>query len=182
MLVFAPTEQIGTQASAPTNHLPEFDPGFNRLGKHKVDHLRHVDTGVQHVDRNSYSEVVIRFFELLDQRAHIGDAVVDNLADLDPVLRVEFAEESFEMLSVILALSEDDCLAYQRAGFILDAVVDQVFQNNSISVFTEDLAANVLAGDGRALGLLFAEIFLELGLLFVTQISVMDAITQKIGG
>ena len=182
LLVFAPTEQIGTQAGASTNHLPEFDPGLYRLGEHKIDHLRHVDTGVQHVDRNGYSEIVIRLFELLDQRADMGDAIVDNLANLGPILRIEFAEELLEMLSVILTLSEDDCFANQRAGFILDAVVDQVFQNYPIGIFTEDPAADVPAGDSRALGLLFAEIFLELGLLLVTQIPVMNTITQKVGG
>src|SRR5690606_15385009 len=51
-LVFARTTQVGPQAGAPANHLPELDPALDRFGEDQVDHLRHVDAGVEHVDRD----------------------------------------------------------------------------------------------------------------------------------
>lgn len=41
------------------------------------------------------------------------DGVVDDLADLGAVLRVELAEELFQVLGVVLTLGEDDGFADQ---------------------------------------------------------------------
>ncbi|MNI69337.1 hypothetical protein D3C73_1250780 [compost metagenome] len=109
--VFARAEQIGAQARATANHLPELDPGFDRFGEYQVDHFRHVDAGVEHVHRDGNAEVVIRFFELFDQGIHVRNGVVDNLANLGAVLRVKLAEEFFQMLGVVLTLGKNDSLA-----------------------------------------------------------------------
>ena len=111
--MFAWAEQIRAQARTAADHLPELDPGFDRLCEHQVDHFRHVDAGVEHVHRDGDAEVVIRLFELLDQGIHVRNGIVDDLADLGAVLRVKLAEERFQMLGVVLALGEDDGLADQ---------------------------------------------------------------------
>ena len=111
--VFTGAKQVGAQARAAANHLPELDPGFDRLGEHQVDHFRDVDAGIEHVHRDGDAEVVIRFFEFLDQGVHVRDGVVDDLADLGAVLRVELAEELFQVLGVVLTLGEDDGFADQ---------------------------------------------------------------------
>ena len=112
-LVLARAEQVRAQTSATADHLPELDPGFDRLGEDQIDHFRHVDTGVEHVHRDGDTEVVLRLLELLDQRIHMRNFVVDDLADLGAVLRVELAEQLFQMLGMVLPLGKDDCLAHQ---------------------------------------------------------------------
>ncbi|MNC34925.1 hypothetical protein D3C75_833850 [compost metagenome] len=63
--VFARAEQIGAQARATANHLPELDPRFDGLSEYQVDHFRNVDAGVEHVYRDGDAEVVIRLLEFL---------------------------------------------------------------------------------------------------------------------
>lgn len=44
--------QVGPQPSAPSDHLPELRLGTHQLEEHQVDHLGHVDSGVEHIDRD----------------------------------------------------------------------------------------------------------------------------------
>ncbi|MCY1181960.1 hypothetical protein D9M73_224950 [compost metagenome] len=112
-LVLAWAEQVGAQARATADHLPELDPGLDRLGEYQVDHFGHIDAGVEHVHRDGDAEVVVRLLEFLDQGVHVRNGVVDDLADLAAVLRVKLAEELFQVLGVLLALGKDDGLADQ---------------------------------------------------------------------
>ncbi|MNC61664.1 hypothetical protein D3C75_1116240 [compost metagenome] len=111
--MLALTKQIGAQACASTDHLPELHPGLHRLSEYQVNHFRHIDAGVEHVYRDGDAEVVLWFFEFFDQRTHVRDLVVDDLADLAAILRVELAEEFFQVLSMVLTLGKDDGLADQ---------------------------------------------------------------------
>src|SRR5690554_152897 len=86
------------------------------------------------------------------------------------------------MLGVILSLSKNNSFSDQRTGFVFDAVVNQVFKNDAVGVFTEDLAANIFTSNGGVFSLFFSEIFFQLALLFITQILVMNSIAEEVGG
>src|SRR5690606_27614499 len=120
--------------------------------------------------------------EVLDQALHMGDRVVNDLADPAAILRVELAEQLFQVLGMILTLGEDDGLAHQGAGLVPDAVVDQVFEDDAVGVFAEDLATDVLACDGGLPRLFFAKILLQLALLRFCELTVVNTVTQEVGG
>ena len=52
------------------------------------------------------------------------------------------------MFGVILTLGKNNGFANQRAGFILNTVINEIFQNHLIRAFTKNLAANVFALNG----------------------------------
>ncbi len=80
---------------------------------------------------------------------------------------------------MILALDKNNGFAHQRAGVILNAVIDQVFENDSISAFTEDLAANVFTCNAGILRFIQTQIVFQLLALLIVEIVVVDAFTQK---
>ena len=49
VLVLPGSEQVGAQARAAPDHLPELDPRVDRLEENQVGHLGHVDAGIEHV-------------------------------------------------------------------------------------------------------------------------------------
>ena len=51
LLVLSRTEQVRAQPRAAADHLPELGLRADDLEEDEVDHLRHVDAGVEHVDR-----------------------------------------------------------------------------------------------------------------------------------
>src|SRR5690625_1571318 len=112
----------------------------------------------------------------------MGNRIVDDLAHLGAILRVELAEQLFQVLSMILTLSEDNGFADKGTCLILDAIVDQIFKDDAIGIFAEDLAANIFACNGGIAGLFFAQVFFQLTLLFFCQVVVMNTITKKVGG
>lgn len=50
MLIWS--EKVGAKPGAAADHLPELCIGANDLEEHQIDHLRHVDAGIKHVDRD----------------------------------------------------------------------------------------------------------------------------------
>ena len=52
LLVLARAEQVRAQPRAAADHLPELGLRAHQLEEHEVDDLRHVDAGVEHVDRD----------------------------------------------------------------------------------------------------------------------------------
>ena len=52
VLVVPGSEQIGAQARAAPDHLPELDPRVDRLEEDQVGDLGHVDAGIEHVHRD----------------------------------------------------------------------------------------------------------------------------------
>ena len=111
----------------------------------------------------------------------MGNGVVDNLAHPGTVLRVHLAKQFLKVLCVVLALSKDDGFSNQRPSFILDAIINQVFQDDPIGVLTEYLSAYVFASDGGGPGFFFTQIFFKLLLLIRGQIAVVNAFTEEFG-
>src|SRR4051794_36668456 len=52
LLVLPWSEQIGSQAGASSDHLPELGLRSHQLEEHQIDDFRNVDAGVEHVDRD----------------------------------------------------------------------------------------------------------------------------------
>src|SRR6266436_6330168 len=93
---------------APPDHLPKFNLGFYGFGEDKIDDLRHVDTGVEHVDRNGDRQFVTRILELVYQCLGARLIVVDDLAEPAPILRIEFVKYFVKQNRVAMVAREDD--------------------------------------------------------------------------
>jgi hypothetical protein len=67
LLVVARPEQVGTQARAAPDHLPELDLRVDGLEENEVRHLRNVDAGVEHVHRDGNVRSLVLLREIVDQ-------------------------------------------------------------------------------------------------------------------
>ena len=85
----------GFKPRAAADHLPELDGRLDRLGEDEVDDFRHVDAGVEHVDRDRDGQVVVRAvaLEVVDQLLGARVVVVDDLAEVTAILRIHLVEE-----------------------------------------------------------------------------------------
>ena len=48
-LMLVGAKQVLAQPGSPPDHLPELDVRVDRLGKYKIDDVRHINSGIQHV-------------------------------------------------------------------------------------------------------------------------------------
>ena len=128
-LVVAGAEQIGTKAGAATQHLPELRLRPDHLEEHQVDHVGHVDAGVQHVDGDRNVRLAGRDRELVDQVLGVLRRVGDDPSEVAFVVRVIRVEPFDDELGVPLILGEDDCLAEPVPTCDLLAAGHQVFEN-----------------------------------------------------
>jgi hypothetical protein len=85
LLVLTWTKQVGAQAGAATEHLPELGFGPHQLEEHEVGDLGDVDAGVEHVDRDGDVRDSLRDLELLDQVIGLLDLVGDGPGELASV-------------------------------------------------------------------------------------------------
>ena len=74
-----PVQQSGAQPGAPPDHLPELGLAHHLFEKDQVQHLRHVDAGVQHIHRDDDPGQLFRLRELVDGALGIVGIVVDDL-------------------------------------------------------------------------------------------------------
>ena len=184
LLVLAGAEQIGAQAGATADHLPELDLGFDRLGEHQIDHFGHVDAGVEHIHRDGNGELLVAAagaaLEVVDQLLGAGFLRVDNLAELAGKLRIHFVEQLGQQPGVVDAAGEDDALAGQLAVAVADAVVHQVAQDGAVGVFVENCGVDFLAIKIQHVGV--DALLFQLGVLLVVEVAALDAIAQELGG
>ena len=82
-LVLVGAEQIGAEACASSNHLPELDPGVDRLKEDRVNDLRHVDS-VEHVHRDRDVRGLVFLRKVVDQALRIFGVVVDQFGQSYP--------------------------------------------------------------------------------------------------
>jgi hypothetical protein len=70
-------KQVGAQPGAATEHLPEFRLRPHDLVKDQIDDLRHIDAGVEHVDRDRNVGRLLRLIKIIEQRLRVFGLVVD---------------------------------------------------------------------------------------------------------
>ena len=121
-LVVAGPEQVGAQAGAAADHLPELGLRADQLEEHEVDALGHVDAGVEHVDRDRDVRRLVLDREVVDQALAVLHAVGDDPGEVAVVeVRVVGDEPFVDEVGVALVLGEDDRLAEPVAAGDLDA-------------------------------------------------------------
>ena len=79
LVLVLPIHQPQTQPGAPADHLPEFRLAHHFLEEHQIQHIRHVDAGVQHIHGDGDLRQLVRFRELVDSALGVGHVVVDDL-------------------------------------------------------------------------------------------------------
>lgn len=105
-------EKIRTKARAAAHHLPELGLRADRLGEDEIHDLRHVDPGVEHVDRDSDVGRLVLSREVVDEGLGVETAVVgDDARELPCVARIGRVEAFLDVFRVSLVLSKDDGLA-----------------------------------------------------------------------
>ena len=77
-LVPAGPEQVRAQPGAAAEHLPEFRLRPHDLEEDQVDDLRHIDAGVEHVDRDRDVRRFVRLIKIVEQRLRVFGLVVDH--------------------------------------------------------------------------------------------------------
>ena len=96
MLVVPGSEQIGAQARAAADHLPELDPRVDRLEEDQIGDLRYVDAGIEHVHGDCDVRRLILAGEVVDQALRIGSVVIYDAGEVSGVLRVVMIEPLFD--------------------------------------------------------------------------------------
>ena len=107
---------VRAQPGTATDHLPELGLGEDLLEQHQVQHLGHVDAGVEHVhaDRDVRGPVADR--EGLDEVLRVGGIAGDHLGEVPAQVRVLGVEALLEELGVALVHREHDGLAQTVAA------------------------------------------------------------------
>ena len=109
-LVVARPEHVRAQPRAAPDHLPELDARVDRLEEHEVQHLGHVDAGVEHVDRDRDVRRLVGLGEVVDQALGVLRLVVDDAGEVPGVLRVVVVEALLDERRVAVVPREHDRL------------------------------------------------------------------------
>ena len=120
-LVLARRKDVLAWPRAATDHLYELDARPDRLEEDKVQHLRHVDSRVEHVNGNGNPELGV-MLELLDERIGIVHVVVHKLAPV-VIMRIAFLNPLHNEVGVLVVVGEDDRLADCLSAFDLETAL-----------------------------------------------------------
>lgn len=192
----ARAEQVGAQARAAADHLPELHVGADRLREDEVHDLGHVDARVEHVDRegdvDGVGERRVVALEVVDEVLDVGVARDDHAAEARPEVRVQLVEDPGEVVRVLLAPAEHDGLPHVGPRALADAVVHERAPEVLAGGRVEDPLVDVLGVvvDGLGEGLLLLELRPLLGrhlrvadaLLAEGAAHVQDAERHEVGG
>ena len=125
------------EAGAAADHLPELGLAHDLFEEDQIQHLRHVDAGVQHIHRNGDLRQLLRVGKLIDGALDVGHVVVDDLGPAHEV-RVLLAEDLEDLFGVGVVLGKDDGLADLVAVVDLEAVGHEDIQHLADGVLVED--------------------------------------------
>jgi hypothetical protein len=131
-------EEVRTEAGPTSDHLPELRLGADLLEEDEVDHVGHVDAGVEHVDRDGNVRCLGRIREVVDQRLGVRDAVMDRAGKGTPELRIVGIEALDDEVCMCLVLGEDDRLPDPVATCHPLAVSHEVCEHLVYRVFVEE--------------------------------------------
>ena len=115
LFVFAISKDIRAKTSTATNHLPKFNLRADYLKEYQVQHLRHIDAGVEHIDRNGYLNVafgcLFRLGKIIKQILRIGGIVIYDRAEVRSILRIEHMETLHNEFCVLVPMRKNDSFA-----------------------------------------------------------------------
>jgi hypothetical protein len=101
----------------------------HELGEDQIDDLRHVDAGVEHVDRDGDVRRLVRLRECVDQRLRVRQLGMNDARERAFVVEVILVEALADVLSVQLIFGEDDGLAEAIATLHALVTSHQVFEH-----------------------------------------------------
>jgi len=110
LLVAPRPEEIRTEPRAAPDHLPELDPGVDRLEEDEIRDLGDVDARVQHIHGDGDVRRLVGLGEVVDQTLRISGVVVDHAREAPRGVRVVRAEASFDELRMLMVPSEENRL------------------------------------------------------------------------
>ncbi len=101
LLVLPGPEQVGTEPRAAADHLPELGLRAHQLEEDEIHDLRHVDAGVEHVDRDGDVRRLVLVREVVDQALRVLGLEGDDAGELALVVRVVGVEALGDELGVL---------------------------------------------------------------------------------
>ena len=178
----ARAEQVGAQPRAAPHHLPELRARADDLEKHQVQHLGHVDAGVEHVHRDGDVRRLVLGREGVDQALRVGGLVGDDPRELALVVRVVDVETLGDELGVVVVLGKHDGLAQPVAAGHLLALGHQVRERLVDRVGVEQplvkrCGFHLVGRRGAVLAPLQG---VPLFLLVLAELGVLDAVALKL--
>ena len=130
-------QQPRTQTGAASNHLPELRFAHDLFKEHQIQHLRHVNAGVQHIHGNSDLRHFFRVGKLVNGTLRIGHVIVDDLGKARKMW-VFLIENPEDFLCMGVIFRKNDGLAQLAAVVDGQAVGHQRVQYLSDGVFIEN--------------------------------------------
>ena len=129
--------QPRTQTGATPNHLPELRFAHDLFKEHQIQHLRHVDAGVQHTHGNGDLRQLFRIGELVNRALGVSHIVINDLGKAGQmgVFFIEYLQYFFGMGVV---LCEDDCLSQLVTVVDFDALGHQGIQHFADRIFVKN--------------------------------------------
>lgn len=88
LFVLAGAEQVKAQPGAASHHLPELCLRADLLEEDEIDHLRHIDARIQHIDGDGDMWRLRLFREVIDQSLGVGARLMGNDARELPCRRL----------------------------------------------------------------------------------------------
>ena len=146
--IFAFAKQIRTQARTATDHLNKFNFGFYRLEKYKIDDCRHINAGIQHINRNGDSEFLV-FLKPGDQVICILDIVIHQLTVVCRIVRVHLMETFHDHFCVVMVVGEHDCFSDQLTAICFDTVSHEFFDDSLAGIFIVDDLEKTFLGNRK---------------------------------
>ena len=136
-LLVRAVQQAGAEPGAAANHLPELGLAHNLFEKHQVEHLRHINAGVQHVHGNGDLRQLLRVGKFVNGALRVGHIVVYDLRKAGQ-MGIFFMEHRKDFLRMGVIFCKDDGLAQLAAVIDGQAVCHQGIQNLPDGVLVED--------------------------------------------
>ena len=140
LFVFAGAEEIGAEAGAAADHLPELGFGADELEEDEVQDFGHVDASVEHIDGDGDMRHGIDFGKTFNEGLGVFGFEGDDAGELAHVLRVIGVETLFDEAGVVVVFGEDDGFAEAVAiGYAL-AAAHEGFEDFVDCVFIKEPA------------------------------------------
>ena len=137
LLLVRAVDQSRTEPRPAPNHLPELRLAHDLLEENEIQHLRHVDAGIEHIHRDRDLRQLLRIGEFVDRALRVGHVVVDHLCAAGK-LRILSIEDFQNLFRVRVALGKDDRLADPVAVVDLQPFGHQHMQHLADRVLIED--------------------------------------------
>ena len=137
--VFILTVHKSRAEPCPTaDHLPELRLAHHLLEEHKIQNLRYINTGIQHIDRNGNLREFPRIAELINRTLRIIDPVINYFGKVIRQMRIFLMEHLKDLLCMSMIFGKDNCLADLFPVIDLQPLCHHRLQNFPNGIFVKD--------------------------------------------